>query len=464
VWEINEKIKLYQMINAFKNRFKGDGLSSRALRGVGASTLMVVGGHVLRFGSNLILTRLLFPEAFGLMALVQVVVMGLEMMSTFGLRASVIQNKRGDEPAFLNTAWTLQILRGLLLYGALWLLIPVFVAFYDQPVLAQVLPVAGLSLILMGLHSTKSLTVERHMQLGLKMSLTLLAQVAGLVAMSLLAWWLQSVWALVVGVLVQPLVALILYQIYLPGHTSRLGWDKSAVRDILKLGKYLFFSTIATYFIKQSDRAVLGVFIPIDLLGVYGIAYALAVLPVTLATTVADSVVFPLYRMHHPTESASNQANIFKARRLVAVGALAVTATLAFIGPWLVELLYDARYTLAGPIAVLLCLGNVPMIVLNGTMNAALSKGDSLRFMIMNVSTATCQLALVYLAVKHLGVIGAPLGVGLAQLLTYPLLTYFLRRYANWDFKGDAGLICAGAAVMGFACWLHYDRLLLLMP
>ena len=58
------------------------------------------GDNVLRLASNLILTRILFPEAFGLMALVQVVLASLSMLSDLGIFSAIVQNKRGDD---LNT-------------------------------------------------------------------------------------------------------------------------------------------------------------------------------------------------------------------------------------------------------------------------------------------------------------------------------------------------------------------------
>ncbi|WP_416670812.1 oligosaccharide flippase family protein [Egbenema bharatensis] len=68
-------------------------------------TLIGYGGsQVLRFGSNLLLTRLLFPEFFGLMGLVNVFIIGLALFSDVGIGVSIVQNKRGEEPAFANTA------------------------------------------------------------------------------------------------------------------------------------------------------------------------------------------------------------------------------------------------------------------------------------------------------------------------------------------------------------------------
>src|SRR5262245_60675791 len=88
-------------------------LLSRAVSGsffTIASGLVVQG---LKFAVNLVLTRLLLPEAFGLVALVTFFSAGLKMLSDIGIGPSVIQSPRGDQPVFLRTAWSLQITRGL---------------------------------------------------------------------------------------------------------------------------------------------------------------------------------------------------------------------------------------------------------------------------------------------------------------------------------------------------------------
>src|SRR5581483_9669453 len=68
--------------------------------------------QVIRLGSSLLLTRLLVPEMFGVMAIAQMVMVGLQLFSDVGLKQTIIQSGRGSDPAFLNTAWVVQILRG----------------------------------------------------------------------------------------------------------------------------------------------------------------------------------------------------------------------------------------------------------------------------------------------------------------------------------------------------------------
>jgi len=62
--------------------------------------------------SSVVLARLFSPEIFGLMTLLTTVLVGLNLFRHIGLGESVIQSPRGDEPLFLNTTWTLPVLRG----------------------------------------------------------------------------------------------------------------------------------------------------------------------------------------------------------------------------------------------------------------------------------------------------------------------------------------------------------------
>src|SRR5688572_30143338 len=90
------------------------GLRSQAIRGSIWTFAGYGASQVIRLASNLILARLLFPDVFGLMALVNVFIGGLAMFSDIGIGPAIIQNKRGNERTFLNTAWTIQIGRGLM--------------------------------------------------------------------------------------------------------------------------------------------------------------------------------------------------------------------------------------------------------------------------------------------------------------------------------------------------------------
>src|SRR5690606_2290529 len=92
-------------------------LKARALMGSG----WVGGGYIavqgLRFVSMMVLTYLLAPDVFGVMTMINVFLQGLEMFSDIGIGPSIIHSKRGEKSEFLNTAWTMQVIRGFVLWG-----------------------------------------------------------------------------------------------------------------------------------------------------------------------------------------------------------------------------------------------------------------------------------------------------------------------------------------------------------
>src|SRR5437763_13718099 len=102
----------------------------RAAAWIVAGSLAV---QATRFAFNLLLTRLLAPHLFGLMALVSLFLQGLQMVSDVGLRQVVVASARGGDDDFLDTVWTLQVIRGLLLAAAAALLGGPLAALYGQP-------------------------------------------------------------------------------------------------------------------------------------------------------------------------------------------------------------------------------------------------------------------------------------------------------------------------------------------
>lgn len=443
--------------------FRGEGLKARAGKGAIWTIGGLITGQALRLASNLILTRLLFPEAFGMMALVQVFITGLAMFSDLGIRASIIQNDRSHDHAFLNTAWSLQIMRGLVLWlFSCAIALPV-AAFYSEPMLAALLPVAGLTALIAGFTPTRVATANRDLQMGRITLLDILGQAVGIVAMIALAVALQSVWALVFGAVLGALARQVLLMAALPGHRNRLQIEVPALRALIGFGKWVFLSTAFGFLINHADRAVLGKFITLEMLGIYSIGFFLASVPLLLGRPLAGKIVFPLYKQRPPWESAENRRKIFAMRRLLTGALLSLSAVLVLAGDWLVGMLYDPRYALAGPILVLLVISQLPVVILSSYDQILLAAGDSRRFMTRVASNAAVQTGLMIFGVMQFGVIGAILAPGVAALVVYPLLISAVRRYDGWDRGHDAiyGAVALGIAALGL--WINHDAISLLI-
>lgn len=417
--------------------FRGEALGPRALRGSLLTLISFGGQNVLRLGSNLLLTRILFPEAFGLMALVQVFIVGLQMFSDMGIQTSVIRSNRGDDPAFLDTAWTFQVLRGALLWlGCFGIAFPV-ATFYGEAQLQDILPVAGLSMLILGFASINMATVNRKLLLGRLTFLELGAQVAGITVMVVLALITESVWALVAGGLVDAVVRAILSHVILPGRRARFALERPAVLELFHFGKWIFLSTVAGFLMQHGDRAILGRYITLTDLAFYNIGFFLATVPEMLNASLNGRILFPLYCNKPPAESAENRAKTLRARVTLTAGMFAVSVPLILFGNDLVQLLYDPRYHAAGPIMVAICLARLLLITNSAYGSVLLSAGASRTFAVLMISVACLRTGLMFVGAVQFGVPGVVLGTLLGEIMSYPILARLIRPYGTWEWRHD---------------------------
>ncbi len=444
------------------NTLRGDGLIARAMR----SSAWALGGYgaaqAIRLASNLILTRLLFPEVFGLMALVTIAMVGLLQFSDVGIGPSINHHRRGDDPDFLDTAWTIQVLRGPLLWlGTCALAWPVS-QFYGEPQLLYLLPAVGFNLVISGFNPTRIETAHRHLMIGRVTLIDLGSQIIGLAATIALAVATRSVWALVIGGMVAPLAKLVLCKLFLPGHSNRPHWEPAAAHDLIHFGKWIFVSTMCGFMIAQGDRVILGKYLSLEMLGIYNVGYFLASFPLLLGGAVVGRVMIPLYRECPPAASPENYRKLHLMRMPLTAFLLALLMLLAFLGVHVVGVLYDARYHLAGPIVVLIASLQLPQVLSLTYDQAALAAGDSRRFFVLLSSRAALMTTFMLIGAHNWGLIGALVGQGLATAVVYPVAIWVARRYRAWDPVHDATFASIGVAFGALALWLNQDAIALL--
>lgn len=426
-------------------------LKQRALRG---SLWTLAGsqiGQVLRLGGNLILTRLLFPEAFGLMALVQAFIQGLEMFSDVGIAPSIIQNKRGNDPAFLNTAWTLQVCRGLTLWLCACLIAWPAARFYGEPLLMQLLPVVGLTSLIGGLNSTKLATSNRQLMLGRLTLIELGSYVLSVTVIIVWAWMYRSVWAIVGGGIVGTLAKMILSHIVLEGEQNRFHWEQEAFRELHRFGRWIFFSTALTFVAAQGDRLILGRLLDVRFLGVYGIAIMMnRVLSDTIQQT-AHRVLFPSYT-ELLRERPERMYPTVRRCRLIMI-ALSWGASLFFIafGKQLVSFLYDNRYADAGWMLQVLPIGTLVAVLGLTYDNILIAKGKTFANAAFLAIQVSLQVPAMFLGNHWGGQHGVIIGLVCVDWILYPVNAVFMAPLSLWQPEVDLPVIALAAGVSAIA-------------
>ena len=376
--------------------------------------------QVIRLGANVVLTYLLYPAAFTIMALVNGVLAGLEMLSDVGLGPSIVQHKRGDEPRFLNTAFTLQIIRGLVL-GVICILIagPAAAAYATRDELARelprLLPIAAATVVISGFASPRVHTAARHLALGRLTLLELTSRCVGIAVMITWALIDRDVIALVMGSIAAALARVTLSHWWLPGTKSRLAWDPEAVSAILRFGGWIFLSTVLAFLAMQLDKFMFASTFPEAEVGVYQQATQLAMMMPMVMGTLQTSVAFPLYSRIIGRGGDLRAAVETVKAPLMAITGLMMTGAVA-CGPTFVATVYDSRWHEAGWMVALLAVG-AWFAVLDGIYGAALlAKGKARWVALSNLVKVTAFVLLYMVGAEWYGMVGAVAACALSDM------------------------------------------------
>ncbi|QYO67036.1 oligosaccharide flippase family protein [Leptolyngbya sp. 7M] len=412
-------------------------LKQRAIRGSIWTFLGYGSSQILRLGGNLVLTRLLFPEAFGLMALVQTFLTGLQMFSDLGIFPSIVHSKRGEDPAFLNTAWTLQVIRGIVLWIGTCIIAAPIARFYDEPMLMQLLPVAGLSALIDGTASTKLATANRQLALKQLTTLEISIYAISLSVMIVGAWLYRSVWVLLLGGLIGSLLKSIASHVLLKGERNSFCWDKEAFHELQQFGQWIFLSTIIAFFALQGDRLVLGWLLDVRFLGIYTVALGLSSAVESIVTQMNSKVLFPSYAELIRERPAALYRVLRKARLILMALSSSFAIFLVLFGKPLIDLLYDERYLEAGWILRVLAIGFLGRVLSVTYEDILLAKGQTFKTMLLTSIGALFQLNSMLLGYSLAGPQGVIIGIAVTEWLTYIAYALYFNRLSLWQPELD---------------------------
>jgi O-antigen/teichoic acid export membrane protein len=407
---------------------QGSSLKQKAIRGTAWTVFGYGGSQALRLVSNLILTRLLVPEIFGLMALVQTFQRGITLFSDVGINRSIVQNQRGDDPDFLNTAWTVQVLRGCwICLGCILITWPV-ANFYEDSRLLWLIPIVSLISLIQGFNSTSLATFNRHMAVGKLTRLEIVIQIVTLTVMIFLAWMTRSIWAIVIGMVFSSLLKMVWSHRLVTDHSNRFAWNRDALKDLLSFGRWIFLSTAVTFLASQADKLMFGKLLPLEILGVYTIAFTFADLPTQVMQKINGQVIFPLISKKADQPRKVLRATILQKRWMILVVMALLLTFFIIFGDLIILILYNEKYQQAAWMLPILSLGLWPrMLYLTiGQSLIAIGKpvysamGNSLKFFYMIIAFP--------LAVQKMGALGGLIVIAFNDLPNYATISYGLWR------------------------------------
>jgi len=420
----------------------GGSLTRRLLQASSWAIASNVGSQGIRFASNLVLSRLLFPEAFGVMALVTAALAGLDMFTDLGLGPSVIRTPNPSR-RFLDAAWSLQVVRGVIVCVVAALLAYPMARWYHEPLLIQFVPVAALSSAIRAVAHLTPLTFNRDLKFRQLFILDIGSQLVGVIVSAIGAWLWVSIWALVFGSLAGAITRTVLSYTMADEPRPRWCWDKQELKAISSFGRWVLLSTVFTYLLGQGDRLILGSFVSLTDVALYSIATVIIGAVFRFNTLLAERVLFPLYAKIGQETTPQFVRRVAKVRMATMGVILPMLCALACFGDLVVRLFWDSRYHPAGQLVRVLAGGSIFLTFGAGPLY--LVRGEAWVGFLFGVVQSLFTLPAMALGAHYYGLTGFVWGLALSQSVDYALEVWAQRRYKVWlpwlDALGYGGVI-----------------------
>ena len=321
---------------------QGDSLKAKSARGVMKLSMGAGVERVLRLVRTMILTRILAPDQFGLMAIILVLVNGFESLSEVGIKLAVVQNKRGCDPEFLNATWWFQAVRGLGLFAVAMLAAPFVSSFYEKPHLLILLQVALLSIVFRGFISPRAYTFQREYKFGLIVLHIQGSAFCGTIVTIVCAFVLKNIWALVIGYVAESFCLCFLSYILAP-FKLRLGIDRKCLKELTTFARGMFGTPILTIIGPGATVFVLGKVVTEEQLGLYSLAGQLASLPILFFSQTIGQVLLPGFARKQDDRVSLNKA-VLKVSKIVTSFTIPLVVYMMVCSSGLLFILWGPRY------------------------------------------------------------------------------------------------------------------------
>lgn len=397
------------------------------------SALWVVGTQgstiFLRLISTIVLTRLLFPEAFGTMLIIGTITSLIMLVSDVGLRGSIINNARTDhDKDYVNTIWTLQVIRGAVI--AIIIFASSFLAaklYKNIDSLSFYLQLTSLSALILGFRSTRLNEMERRMQ----MMRPALVQIATRCVALITTIWIAGIYptalSIVLGEIIAAAAFVIMSHVSLIGTRNSFCLDRESLPGIFRYGRWILVSTLLTWCVREGHKFFFGIVLSVQILGFYAIASNIANVSKGILTNFADRWVFPMYVKLG--EAGGLDVSALKIRAIIVfIGSIAVTL-LVILAELIVGLLYEDTYADVSPFIKIIAIGSIGAIVTDCYVPVYKAKADSFGLM-KNRAMQACMLGIfAYTGYVSKGAEGIVLGSCFAQLVAGPVTAFMARKH-----------------------------------
>ncbi|PNU04333.1 oligosaccharide flippase family protein [Novosphingobium guangzhouense] len=350
-------------------------LRGAVLRDTNVVVASVVATNLLRAASSMILTRLLAPEVFGISGVIASLQITITLVSDFGFQGFVVRQQDGDRKRFLDTVWTVAVLRSIVLTATMAILAVPLSHVLGRPELAPLIASSSLLFLVDGVASTSMITALRSRRIITLSSVELFALTMQIAASALLAWSWPSYWAILGGMFIGTGLKSALSFVVFPDARRAFALERETLSALWAFSRYVTGSSIIYLLVTQCDKLVLARFMPLDQFGFYVLAGNLASAPLAFAGNYTGRVLLPAYAALWREKVSDMRAQFYARRRLPSL--LYAFATGGIIGsaPLIIGIFYHSTYADTAFYMRVLCISSLLAMPSNAANESLMATG-----------------------------------------------------------------------------------------
>jgi O-antigen/teichoic acid export membrane protein len=435
-------------------------LKNQVRGGIKWASISMIATRAARLITTVILARLLAPEVFGLVAITNVTVELIRMLSEFGFGTAYVQRHYScpeDDRRAANTIFWIGAFTNVSLYLAATAATPLIVSYFQAPEAAPLLRVLFLSLLLSIVGAVPRLDLQKRLQFK-SLSLCEISQVCvyTVVAVSM-AFADAGAWSIIVGDLTSKVVVSVLL-FRAAKWRPRFIFDGIIARELFNYGRFIWAFALLSGFGDAMDKLFVGRYYSAADLGVYSMAFVLIMFPVANISGIVNRVTFPLFsKLNHDSENIRDAFR--KALDHVAILAFPASIGILAVGPLLVNVLLSPKWLPTIPLINILTFYGLALAIssITGPVFQAIGKPNTLFY--TSILHHTTKLALLFALQQH-GLTGICFAV-LIPMITSSLIAFIL---VTKYLKLSPINVCMSLLRPAFAAGLMFLAVRILMP
>jgi O-antigen/teichoic acid export membrane protein len=271
-------------------------LKCSAASGIRWTTLSTVITTALQFIQIAVLGRLLDPTAFGLMAIITIVVGFAQLFGQMGISEALIQRKDPTASELSSLYW-LNIASGVIVFVIVWIVTPLIAKGFSAPELKFLLPWIAITFAIAPFGTQFQALMQKSLRFKILAGVEITYMVINVFVSIVAAWWGLGVWSIVWGNLIA--------SIFRTGILMRYGWNRetkpqfyfcwSEVAGYINFGFYRVGAMSVNYLNSRTDQLFIGILFGPQILGYYSMAANLVLMPIQKINPLMTRVAFPVF-------------------------------------------------------------------------------------------------------------------------------------------------------------------------